>query len=85
MRILFLNQAPQRSAHYDPAKIEAKLNSYVSPGTKVEIGFPDDYEGSRVFEAIGIRFAEMCVALKMTQSAFTYPRAKLKYEDFVNR
>src|SRR5438552_6043375 len=36
-------------------------------------------------KAIGIRFAEMCVALKMTQSAFTYPRAKLKYEDFVNR
>jgi Asp/Glu/hydantoin racemase len=53
MRIMFLNQAPQRSAHYDPATIEAQLNSYASPGTKVEIGFPDDYEGSRVFEAIG--------------------------------
>jgi Asp/Glu/hydantoin racemase len=36
-------------------------------------------------KAIGIRFAEMCVALKMTQSALTYPRAKLAYEDFVNR
>ena len=57
MRILFLNQAPQRSAHYDPAKIEAQLNSYASPGTKVEIGFPDDYEGSRVFEAIGSQSA----------------------------
>jgi Asp/Glu/hydantoin racemase len=33
-------------------------------------------------KAIGIRFAEMCVALKMTQSALTYPRAKLSYKDF---
>ena len=36
-------------------------------------------------KAIGIRFAEMCVALGMTQSALTYPRAKLTYEDFVSR
>jgi hypothetical protein len=57
MRILFLNQAPRRSAHYDPAKIEAQLNSYASPGTKVEVGFPDDYEGSQVFEAIGSQSA----------------------------
>jgi Asp/Glu/hydantoin racemase len=35
-------------------------------------------------KAIGIRFAEMCVALKMTQSALTYPRAKLNYQDFVS-
>jgi Asp/Glu/hydantoin racemase len=34
-------------------------------------------------KAIGIRFAEMCVAMKMTQSALTYPRAKLSYGDFV--
>jgi Asp/Glu/hydantoin racemase len=33
-------------------------------------------------KAIGIRFAEMCVAFKMTQSALTYPRAKLSYDDF---
>src|SRR5438270_4194552 len=57
MRILFLNQAPQRSAHYDPRQIEAQLNSYASPGTKIEIGFPDDYEGSQVFEAIGSQSA----------------------------
>jgi hypothetical protein len=35
-------------------------------------------------KAIGIRFAETCVALKMTQSALTYPRAKLSYKDFVS-
>src|SRR3954466_9903621 len=57
MRTLFLNQAPKRSAHYEPAKIEAQLNSYASPGTKVEIGFPDDYEGSKVFETIGSQSA----------------------------
>jgi len=57
MRILFLNQAPQKSAHYDPAKIETKLNSYASPGTKIEVGFPDDYEGSQLFEAIGSQSA----------------------------
>ena len=34
-------------------------------------------------KAIGIRFAEMCVACGMTQSALTYPRAKLTYEDFL--
>ena len=33
-------------------------------------------------KAIGIRFAEMCVACGMTQSALTYPKAKLTYDDF---
>lgn len=32
--------------------------------------------------AIGIRFAEMCVNLGMSQSSVTYPAAKLHYEDF---
>src|SRR5271170_1482435 len=35
-------------------------------------------------KAIGIRFAETCVALGMTQSALTYPRAKLQYEDLIS-
>jgi Asp/Glu/hydantoin racemase len=34
-------------------------------------------------KAIGIRFAEMCVACGMTQSAITYPKAMLSYDDFV--
>jgi len=33
-------------------------------------------------KAIGIRFAEMCVQLGMTQSAVNYPLAQLHYEDF---
>src|ERR1700716_2211831 len=57
MRIMFLNQAPRKSAAYEAAKIEAQLKSHASPGTKVEIGFPDDYEGSQVFETIGSQSA----------------------------
>jgi Asp/Glu/hydantoin racemase len=53
MRICFLNQAPKRSAAYETKKIEALLNSYASPGTNVEVVFPDDYEGSQLYETIG--------------------------------
>ena len=53
MRICFLNQAPERSAGYEPKKIEALLNSYASPGTRIEIVFPDDYEGAQLYETIG--------------------------------
>src|SRR5262252_1894537 len=53
MRICFLNQAPKKSAAYEAAQIEAQLNSYASPGTKVEIVFPDDYEGSQLYDTIG--------------------------------
>jgi Asp/Glu/hydantoin racemase len=56
MRILFINQAPrtkEKGPPYDVAEIEKQLNSYASAGTKVEIGFPDDYEGSQLFQSIG--------------------------------
>ncbi|MEA2936987.1 MAG: hypothetical protein QOC56_491, partial [Alphaproteobacteria bacterium] len=53
MRICFLNQAPRKSAAYEAAKIEAQLNGYASPGTRVEIVFPDDYEGSQLYDTIG--------------------------------
>ena len=53
MRICFLNQAPEQSKAYETAKIEAQLNSYASPGTKVEIVFPDNYEGSQLYDTIG--------------------------------
>src|ERR1043166_1431532 len=56
MKILFVDQAPRTPTSqppYDVAAIEKLLTSYGSPGTKVEIGFPDDYPGSRVFQTIG--------------------------------
>jgi Asp/Glu/hydantoin racemase len=56
MRILLLNQAPRTNARgpaYDVASVEKQVNSYASPGTRIEIGFPDDFEGSEVFHALG--------------------------------
>src|SRR4029078_1487487 len=56
MRILFVDQQPRTEKSvqpYDVAQIEALLNSYASPGTKVEIGFPDDYAGSQLMSTIG--------------------------------
>ncbi len=56
MRILMLNQAPRRKDKhpaYDVAAIETLVNSYASPGTKIEIGFPDEFEGSEVFHTLG--------------------------------
>src|SRR6202790_2312941 len=53
MRIMFLNQAPRKQAAYEAAKIEAQLNSYASAGTNVEIVFPDEYEGSQLYDTIG--------------------------------
>src|SRR5262245_55949040 len=56
MRILMLNQAPmtaKRRPSYDVEEIQAQLNSYASPGTTIEIGFPDDFAGSDVFPSLG--------------------------------
>ncbi len=53
MRILFLNKAPRNAATYDVAGIETLLNSYASPGTKVEIGFPENFPGAYIEEATG--------------------------------
>jgi Asp/Glu/hydantoin racemase len=56
MRILFLNQAPRTESQHPPYDVEAiekQLNSYASPGTRVEIGFPDNYEGAQLFASIG--------------------------------
>ena len=56
MRILFVDQQPRTEKSvqpYDIVQIEALLNSYASPGTKVEIGFPDDYAGSQLMNTIG--------------------------------
>jgi Asp/Glu/hydantoin racemase len=60
MRILVIDQAPRTAKSqppYDVAAIERLLNSYASPGTQVEIGFPDDFEGSNVFLTIGAQSA----------------------------
>src|SRR3977135_1084438 len=56
MRILFVDKQPRSDKSvqpYDVAAITKLLNSYASPGTKVEIGFPDDYAGSQLMNTIG--------------------------------
>lgn len=56
MRILLLNQAPRtpsRGPAYDVEAIERLVNSYASPGTRIELGFPDNFEGAEVFHALG--------------------------------
>src|ERR1700730_12107551 len=60
MQILVIDQAPRTAKSqppYDVAAIEALLNGYASPGTRVEIGFPDDFAGSNVFLTIGAQSA----------------------------
>jgi Asp/Glu/hydantoin racemase len=56
-RVLFLDKGPLRQSKdrlYDPTSIEKELNSYCgSASTKIEIGFPDNYDGSQVGLTIG--------------------------------
>jgi Asp/Glu/hydantoin racemase len=55
MRILVIDQAPRsdKGQPYDVAAIEKMLNGYANAGTKVEIGFPDDFPGAQLFLTIG--------------------------------
>src|SRR5437764_13805713 len=60
MRILFVDQQPRTEKSvqpYDVAAITNLLNSYASPGTLVEIGFPDDFAGSQLMLTIGAQSA----------------------------
>jgi Asp/Glu/hydantoin racemase len=50
MRIMFLNHAPRQPGErpeVSDAEVEAGLNKLASPGTKIEIHWPDDYRGAR--------------------------------------
>ncbi len=56
IRILFLDHAPRKQTAdrlYDPTPIERVLNSYASPGTTIELGFPDNYDGSKIGLLLG--------------------------------
>jgi Asp/Glu/hydantoin racemase len=54
VRILFLGHQPE-----DPADVERGprlrrlLNAYASPGTEIELAYPDDFPGGRVVARIG--------------------------------
>jgi Asp/Glu/hydantoin racemase len=54
MRIMFLSVTPEDPAHKESnARVEELLNSYASPGTSVELAWPDDHPGSRVGVTMG--------------------------------
>lgn len=56
MRIMVIDQAPlskEKEPPYDVDAITALLNSYASPGTTIEIGFPDNFEGAQILDSIG--------------------------------
>jgi Asp/Glu/hydantoin racemase len=60
MRIMLLNQAPRtasRGPAYDVEPIERLVNSYASPGTRIEIRVPENFEGSEVFHTLGAQSA----------------------------
>ena len=54
MRIMFLNQAPMspngKATH---ERTQALLRSYCSPGTELDLLYPDDFEGARVMHTMG--------------------------------
>ena len=53
MRIMFLNQAPRNprgDATYE--KVQSLLRSYCSPGTELDLCYPDDFEGARVMRTM---------------------------------
>ena len=56
MRIMFLSHLPENpKAKERNAKIREQLSTYASPGTQVELCFPDDYPGAKLSEDLVAR------------------------------
>lgn len=55
MRIMFLNQAPRdpRQSDSEVEAVQRLLASYASPGTEIEVHFPEDYAGALVHKIQG--------------------------------
>ncbi|MDB5648869.1 MAG: hypothetical protein JWL62_389 [Hyphomicrobiales bacterium] len=56
MKIMVINQAPltaKSKPNYDIEKITRQLTSYASPGTIIELGFPENFAGASMKDAIG--------------------------------
>ena len=55
MRIMFLNQAPRdpRQSDDEVEAVRLLVASYASPGTEIEVHFPDDYPGALVHKLQG--------------------------------
>jgi allantoin racemase len=53
MRIMFLNQSPDPGKPERHAATERLLQSYASPGTTIQLCYPEDFPGARVFDVMG--------------------------------
>jgi len=49
MKIMSLGKMPRKVTAGEIAELEKPWNRYASPGTRVEVAFPDDFEGSQVW------------------------------------
>ena len=63
MRIMVLNQAPGRIDTEYHQRVEPILRSYASPGTEVDLCYPDDMEGGRVMVASSAQGVHTVVVL----------------------
>ncbi|MBM2810984.1 MAG: Asp/Glu/hydantoin racemase [Chloroflexi bacterium] len=54
MRIMFLNQSPMNpEGQATHERTQSLLRSYTSPGTELDLCYPDEFEGAQVFRAMG--------------------------------
>jgi Asp/Glu/hydantoin racemase len=54
MRLLFMSQGPENpNARDSHNRVEQLLRSYCSPGTELDLGYPPDFQGARVWRAMG--------------------------------
>jgi Asp/Glu/hydantoin racemase len=49
MKIMSLGKMPRKVTAEEIGELEKPWNRYASPGTRVEVAFPDDFEGSQVW------------------------------------
>jgi Asp/Glu/hydantoin racemase len=55
MKIMALGKKPRKTTAQEMTELEKPWNRYASPGTRVEVAFPDDFEGSQVWETLALQ------------------------------
>src|SRR5262245_66123479 len=55
MKIMALGKKPRKTTAEEMTELEKPWNRYASPGTRVEVAFPDDFEGSQVWETLALQ------------------------------
>lgn len=50
---MFLSQSPRSGDDEKHRRVEVQLRSYVSPGTELDLCYPDDFPGAQVFKEMG--------------------------------